>query len=106
MLLQKMFENNEYSNDTKVNDKLYKLSMQNFKTKVLVNDDNDLIPHHELTVGNPHLSLFATSPRNLQANSNTTTIQIKTLVENYPGGFCANNGKLVNQTQMYYLCRK
>lgn len=27
MRLQKMFEKNEYSNDTKVNDKLYKLSM-------------------------------------------------------------------------------
>jgi len=43
-------------------------------------------------VGNPNLSLFATTPRSLQATGNTTTIQVKTLVENYPGGFCANNG--------------
>ena len=65
MRIEKMFENNEYSNDTKINDKLYKMSMKNFKTKVLANDDNDLLPHHELTVGNPHLSLFASFPRNL-----------------------------------------
>ena len=94
--IEKMLENNEYSNDTKINDKLYKMSMKNFKTRVLANDDNDLIPHHELTVGNPHLSLFASSPRNLQATSNTTTIQVKTLTELYPGGYCANNGQLAN----------
>lgn len=87
-----MFDNNEYSNDAKINDKLYKISIVNFKTKVLANDDNDLLPHHDLTVGNPNLSLFATTPRSLQATGNTTTIQVKTLVENYPGGFCANNG--------------
>ena len=87
-----MVDNNEYANDTKTNDKLHKLLIQNIKTKVLRNDDNDLVPHHEFQAPSPQLSLFATSPRSLQSveTNNTTQVQVNTLTELYPGGYCAN----------------
>ena len=44
--LEALFENNEYTYDTDLNEKLYQMFKKNFKSKVMRNDQNDLIPHH------------------------------------------------------------
>jgi hypothetical protein len=62
----------------------------------LRNDDNDLIPHHTLEASfvKPQSLSSNITFRNLQAtgDSTTTKIQVKTLVEPYPGGYCFNQG--------------
>ena len=41
-----LFENNEYTYDNELNEKLYKMFKEDFKRRVARNDDNDLVRHH------------------------------------------------------------
>lgn len=94
--------------DTKTNEKVYALFVEDFKRNHVRNDDVDLLPHHELEISmfdsaQPMNFNSQVTKRNLQQLQSTVTI--KTLVEPYPTK-CQNSGQLANQTQRYYLCSK
>ncbi|TNV79791.1 hypothetical protein FGO68_gene10759 [Halteria grandinella] len=112
LYLENLYQNQEFTLDTKINEKLYSLYVEDFKRNHIRNDDVDLLPHHELEVSlfdAPAQSVNFNSQvprRNLQQSATTSTLTVKTLVEPYPMGSCQNGGQLVNQTQRYFLCRK
>jgi hypothetical protein len=65
-----LYENNEYTYDNVLNEKLYKLFENDFKRRVARNDDTDLIRHHTFLASKPAPFISeseARAPRNLQA---------------------------------------
>ena len=51
--MEALLENNEYTYDTDLNEKLYQMFKENFKRRVARNDENDLVRHHSLVEKRP-----------------------------------------------------
>ena len=67
-----LFENNEYTYDNVLNEKLYKLFENDFKRRVARNDETDLIRHHTFVASRPAPFISeseARAPRSLQAQT-------------------------------------
>lgn len=61
--LEALFENNEYTYETELNEKLYAKFKEHFRTKVLRNDENDLLTHHTFVMNSPAPYISETEAR-------------------------------------------
>jgi hypothetical protein len=64
LYLENLYQNQEFTLDTKINEKVYALFVEDFKRNHIRNDDVDLLPHHELEV-----SMFDAPPSAMNFNS-------------------------------------
>lgn len=99
-----MIKSKEYSDDPTINKRLYEVYLEMFKETAISDDNKDLVPHHTFEAPMPN-NYNAVGKRRILAETDHSRTVIKKLVEPYPKE-CYNNGKLVNQTQKYYECKK
>lgn len=99
-----MVKDKQYSDDPVINKKIYEVYLEMFKENAIRDDKKDLVPIH--TFEAPMSSNYnSVGQRRILSETDHTKTVVKKLVEPYPKE-CYNNGKLVNQTQMYYECKK
>ena len=102
-----MLEAREYSEDPEVNKAMYQAYQEHMRMRVLPSDNRDIRTHQILTEKIP-IVVKGSGGRYLREvehpREEYKEYEVRIIEEPYPKN-CMNNGKLVSQTQKYYMCK-